>query len=194
MTKHIEDPRLLPKLSCLPHYAAAWKRWGEQAEVARTLSFLGVKLTEADYYRSRLADVDVTRLDIPEQRAFSRDLDAFVFVTYGALDAFCQIVAAVAEAHTQREIKFPLLADILAEDVRQPARWTRFAGWLETLYLAPWYIELRRLRNVINYGSVLSVPLYWPPDTHAVTQWLTTYDRVLDTVEHGLALLRETDT
>jgi hypothetical protein len=161
--------------------------------VARTLILLGVKLTEADDYRSRLADVDVKRLGIPEQRAFSRDLDAFVFVTYGALDAFGQIVAAVAEVHTQREIKFPLLASILAEDVRQPERWTLLAGWIETLYLAPWYIDVRRLRNVINYGSVLSAPLNWPPDTHGVRQWLATYDRVLATVEHGLALLLETE-
>ena len=194
MTKHVEDPRLLPKLSCLPHYAAAWRRWGEHEEVVRALMFLGVKLTEADYYRRRLTDVDVERLGIPEQRAFSRDLDAFVFVTYGALDAFCQIVAAVAEAHTQREIKFPLLTSILAEDVRQPDRWTRFAGWLETLHLAPWYIDVRRLRNVINYSSVLSAPLHWPPDTHSVAQWLATYDRVLTTVEHGLGLLLETAT
>ena len=165
-----------------------------QAEVARPLMFLGVKLTEADDYRSRLADVDVTRLGIPEQRAFSRNLDAFVFVTYGALDAYSQIVAAVAEAHTQREIKFPLLASILAEDVRQPARWTLLAGWLETLYRAPWYIDVRRLRNVINYGSVLSAPLNWPPDADGVAQWLATYDRVLAAVEHGLALLLETDT
>lgn len=194
MTKYIEDPRLLSTFSCLPHYAAAWGRWGAQAEVARPLIFLGVKLTEADDYRSRLADVDVKQLGIPEQRAFSRDLDAFVFVTYGALDAFSQIVAAVADAHTQREIKFPLLASILAEDVCQPVRWALFAGWLETLYLAPWYIDVRRLRNVINYGSVLSAPLNWPPDTPCVTQWLATFDRVLVTVEHGLALLLETAT
>jgi hypothetical protein len=153
------------------------------------LLFLGVKLTEADDYRSRLAAVDVTRLGLSAQRAFSRDLDAFVFATYGGLDAFCHVVAAVAEAHTPREIKFPLLASILAEDVRQPARWTRVAGWLETLYRAPWYIEVRRLRNVINYGSVLAAPLTWPPDHQCVTQWLTTYDQVLDTVEHGLALV-----
>jgi hypothetical protein len=41
-----------------------------------------------------------------------------VFATYGMLDAFCQIVAQVAEAQTKREIKFPLIASILAEDVR----------------------------------------------------------------------------
>jgi hypothetical protein len=115
-----------------------------------------------------------------------------VFVTYGVLDAFCHIVAAVAEARTHREIKFPLLTSILAEDVRQPARWTQFSGWLETLYRAPWYLEVRRLRNVINYGSVLAVPLHWPPDPQCVTQWLATYDRVLDTVEHGLALVLAT--
>jgi hypothetical protein len=126
------DPRVLPKFSDLPHYAAAWRQWGAQAEVARPLLFLGVKLTEADDYRRRLAAVDVTRLDIPAQRAFSRDFDAFVFVTYGALDAFSQVVAAVVETHTPREIKFPLLASILADDVRQPARWTPVAGWLET--------------------------------------------------------------
>lgn len=193
MTQHIEDPRLLPALMRLPQYAAAWRRWGMQAEVARPLMFLGVKLTEADDYRSRLADVDVTRLGLPEQRAFSRNLDAFVFVTYGALDALSQMVAAVADAHTQREIKFPLLAGILTEDVRQPERWARFAGWLETLYLAPWYVDVRRLRNIINYGSVLLTPLHWPPDAHDVRQWLSTYDQVLATVEHGLALVLETE-
>jgi hypothetical protein len=93
MTQPIADPRPLPKFSGLPNYAAAWRRWGAQAEVARPLLFLGVKLTEADDYRSRLAAVDVTRLGIPAQRAFSRDLDAFVFVTYGGLDAFCHVVA-----------------------------------------------------------------------------------------------------
>jgi hypothetical protein len=165
-----------------------------QAEVARPLMFLGVKLTEADDYRRRLADVDVTRLGRPAQRAFSRDLDAFVFVTYGALDALSQMVAAVARAHTQREIKFPLLASILTEDVRQPERWARFAGWLETVYLAPWYVDVRRLRNIINYGSVLSAPLDWPPDAHEVRQWLSAYDWVLATVEHGLALGLETES
>jgi hypothetical protein len=156
------------------------------------LLFLGVKLTEADDYRSRLAAVDLTRPGIPAQRAFSRDFDAFVFVTYGGLDAFSQVVAAVAEACTPREIKFPLLASILAEDVRQPDRWTHVSGWLETLYQAPWYIEMRRLRNVINYGSVFAAPLTWPPDPQYVTQGLATYDRMLDTVEHGLALVLAT--
>ena len=192
MIQHMADPRVLPKFSGLPNYAAAWRRWGAQAEVARPLLFLGVKLTEADDYRRRLAALDVTRLGIPAQRAFSRDLDAFVFVTYGGLDAFCNVVAAVAETHTPREIKFPLLASILAEDVPQPDRWTLCAGWLETLYRAPWYIEVRRLRNVINYGSVLAAPLTWPPDPQCVRQWLVTYDRVLDTVEHGLALVLAT--
>ena len=192
MIQPLADPRVLPKVSALANYAAAWRRWGVQAEVARPLLCLGVKLTEADDYRRRLTAVDVTRLDIPAQRAFSRDLDAFVFVTYGGLDALCHVVAAVAEAHTPREIKFPLLAGILAEDVRQPARWTRVASWLETLYRAPWYLDVRRLRNILNYGSVLAAPLTWPPETPCVRQWLATYDRVLDTVEHGLALVLAT--
>ena len=192
MTQPMVDPRVLPKFSDLPNYAAAWRRWRAQAEVARPLLFLGVKLTEADDYRCRLAAEDVRRLDIPAQRAFSRDFDAFVFVTYGGLDAFSQAVAAVAEAHTPREIKFPLLASILAEDVRQPDRWAQVSAWLETLYRAPWYVEVRCLRNVINYGSVFAAPLTWPPEPQCVTQWLATYDRVLDTVEHGLALVLAT--
>jgi hypothetical protein len=193
MMKQIEDPRPLSKFGRLPNYAQAWKRWGDNPDVARTLIGLGVKLTDADYYRSRLAHVDVKRLGIPDQRAFSRDLDAFVFVTYGVLDAFCQIVAAVAEAQTKREIKFPLIASILSEDIRQPDGWNRLRGWIERVYLSPWYIELRRLRNVINYGSVLSAPLNWPPDVDCVSQWLATYDRVMDTAEHGLALLLDPD-
>jgi hypothetical protein len=192
MTQPMADPRVLPTFYALPNYAATWRQWGARAEVACPLLLLGVKLTEADDYRRRLAAVDVTRLDLPAQRAFSRDLDAFVFVTYGGLDAFSQVVAAVAEAHTPREIKFPLLASILAEDVRQPDRWAQVSGWLETLYRASWYIEVRHLRNVINYGSVLGAPLTWPPDPQWVAQWLATYDRVLDTVEHGLALVLAT--
>jgi hypothetical protein len=116
-----------------------------------------------------------------------------VFVTYGSLDAFCQIVAQVAEARTKQEIKFPLIASILAEDVRQPERWSPLIHWVEQVYVSPWYIDVRRLRNVINYGSVLSVPLNWPPDADGVTLWLATYDRVIDTVEHGLALLLKAD-
>ena len=193
MTEKIEDPRPLAKFARLPNYAKAWRRWGDHADVARTLIWLGVKLTDADYYRSRLAHVEVKRLSIPNQRAFSRDLDAFVFVTYGVLDAFSQIVAKVTEAQTKREIKFPLLASMLAEDVRQPDRWTLLTGWIEQIYLSPWYIEVRRLRNVINYGSVLSAPLTWPPDAHCVSQWLASYDRVMETAEHGLALLLEPD-
>src|SRR5688572_13910200 len=79
MTQRIEDPRPLPTFDRLPHYARAWERWGTHPEVARNLIYLGVKLTDADYFRSCLAHVDVNRLSIPEQRAFSRDLDAFVF-------------------------------------------------------------------------------------------------------------------
>ena len=163
MTQHIADLRVLPKCYDLPNYAAVWRRWGDQAEVARPLIFLGVKLTEADDYRRRLAAVDVTRLDIPAQRAFSRDLDAFVFVTYGGLDALSQVIAAVAKAHTPREIKFPLLASILAEDVRQPARWTQVAGWLETRYRAPWYVEVRRLRK--TRGNVMG-EIFWHHADH----------------------------
>jgi hypothetical protein len=193
MTKNIKDPRPLSKFGHLPNYAKAVERWGDHPDVARPLIFLGVKLTDADHFRSGLVHVDVKRLSIPEQCAFSRDLDAFVFVTYGVLDAFSQIVAGATAAQTKREIKFPLIASILAEDVRQPERWNVLRNWIEQVYLSPWYIDVRRLRNVINYGTVLSVPLNWPPDAHSVSQWLATYDRVMDTAEHGLGLLLERD-
>ena len=74
-----------------------------------------------------------------------------------------------------------------------PERWNRFRNWIEQVYLSPWYIEVRRLRNVINYGSVLSAPLNWPPEAHCVSQWLASYDRVIETAEQGLALLLEPD-
>ena len=93
MTKKIEDPRLFSKFDRLPNYAKAWERWGDHPDVERPLMWLGVKLVDADHFRGCLAHVDVKRLSLPDQRAFSRDLDAFVFVTYRALDAFCQIVA-----------------------------------------------------------------------------------------------------
>jgi len=193
MTKNINDPRLLSKFDRLPNYAKAWERWGDHPDVACLLIGLGVKLADADHFRGCLAYVDIKRLSIPDQRTFSRDLDAFVFVTYGVLDAFCQIVAQVAETQTKREIKFPLIASILAEDVRQPERWSQLRNWVEQIYLSSWYIEVRRLRNVINYGCVLPAPLDWPPDAHDVMQWLAIYDRVMDTVDHGLALLLEPD-
>jgi hypothetical protein len=193
MMQGIEDPRLRLAFDRLPHYVRAWKRWGDHPDAARTLIFLGVKLTDADHFRGCLARVDVKQLGIPEQCSFARDLDAFVFVTYGVLDAFSQIVAEVAEVQTTREIKFPLLARILAEDSRQAARWDRFRNWIEWVYRLPWYIELRRLRNVINYGSVLGAPVNWPPQAHCVSQWLANDDRVMETVEQGLALLLNLD-
>jgi hypothetical protein len=131
---------------------------GRPSDVVRTLIFLGVKLTDADHFRGCLAHVDVQQLGIPEQCAFSRDLEAFVFVAYGVLDAFSQLVAEVAEVQTTREIKLPLITRILAEDRRQPERWERFRHWIEQAYRLLWYIDVRRLRNVINYGSVLSAP------------------------------------
>ena len=193
MTQRIEDPRLLRKFDRLPHYEKAWQRWGDHPDVVRALIFLGVKLTDADHFRGCLARVDVQQLGIPEQCAFSRDLDAFVFVAYGVLDALSHIVAEVTEVQTTQEIKFPLIAHILAEDRRQPERWDRFRQWIEQVYRLPWYIEVRRLRNVINYGSVLSTPLTWPPEAHCVSQWLASYDRVIETAEQGLALLLEPD-
>ena len=193
MTQRIADPRLLRNFDRLPHYAKAWQRWADHPDVVRALMFLGVKLTDADHFRGCLARVDVPQLGIPAQCAFSRDLDAFVFVAYGVLDALSHIVAAVAEVQTTQEIKFPLIARILAEDRRQPARWDRFRHWIEQVYRLPWYIEMRRLRNVINYGSVLSTPLTWPPEAHCVSQWLASYDRVIETAEQGLALLLEPD-
>jgi hypothetical protein len=193
MTQRIADPRLLLKFDRLPHYVKAWQRWADHPDVVRALIFLGVKLTDADHFRGCLARVDVKQLGIPEQCAFSRDLDAFVFVAYGVLDALSQIVAEVAEVQTTREIKFPLIARILAEDRRQPERWDRFRHWIEQVYRLPWYIEVRRRRNVINYGSVLSAPLNWPPEAHCVSQWLASYDRVIETAEQGLALLLEPD-
>ena len=193
MTQSIADPRLLLNFDRLPHYAQAWQRWGDHPDVVRALMFLGVKLTDADHFRGCLARVDVPQLGIPAQCAFSRDLDAFVFVAYGVLDAFSHIVAAVTEVQTTQEITFPLIARILAEDRRQPARWERFRHWIEQVYRLPWYIEVRRLRNVINYGSVLSTPLTWPPEAPCVAQWLASYDRVLETADQGLALLLDPD-
>jgi hypothetical protein len=98
MMQRIEDPRLLLQFDRLPQYATAWERWGTHPEVARSLMYLGIKLTDADHFRSRLTPVDLKQLGIPDQCAFSRDLDAFVFITYGVLDALSQIVAEVAEA------------------------------------------------------------------------------------------------
>ena len=194
MALKIEDPRAIPNFDRLPNYAAAWKWWGDQPAIARTLIFLCVKLTDADHFRSCLAHVDLKQLSIREQCTFSRNLDAFIFITYGVLDALSQLVAEVARAQTQREIKFPLIASILAEDVCQPERWSRLRIWIEQVCRSPWYIEVRRLRNVVNYGSVLSAPLNWPPDAQCVSQWLAIYDRVMETAEEGLLLLLELDT
>ena len=57
--------------------------------------------------------------------------DAFVFVAYGVLDAFSQIVAEVAEVQTTRAIKFPLIARILAVTRRDPRLIRRacMSGW-----------------------------------------------------------------
>jgi len=79
-------------------------------------------------------------------------LAASVFVTYGGLDAFCNVVAAVAETHTPRDQVPAPRQHPRGRDV--PSRTAGpFRRLAETLYRRRWYIEVRRLRNVINYGA-----------------------------------------
>ena len=196
----LPDPRLPHKLYRLHCYRQAWERWRDRSEIAQTLVFLGVKLADADYYRARLVravpnpdrydpPASGARVDVATQRTLSRRLDAFVFTTYGALDALCQLIARVAEVKTDREIKFPLLADLLAQESPHPEQWQTLHLWTEDVYRMHWFRELRRLRNLINYRSVLPTPLVCPPPGSDILRYATNYTHVEGAVEAGLALL-----
>ena len=195
-----DDPRLTQSILRLPQFRRASQRWHDDPERMRSLIFLGVKLADADYYSSRLTGaVAKTRNDtsrtkgrpvtVARWRAFSRQADSFVFAVYGALDALAQIAVAVGRVRTEEEVKFPALAGLLASGSQNPERWVAFRGWLEEVYQAGWFRELRRLRNLVNYRSVLGPPLEGPRPPGVALDWATTYQHVVATVEAGLGLL-----
>jgi hypothetical protein len=90
---------------------------------------------------------------------------------------------------TEEEVKFPALAGLLASRSQHPEHWLALRGWLEEICQAGWFRELRRLRNVVNYRSVLGPPLKWPLRPGEAPDWAATYDHVVATVEAGLGLL-----
>ena len=119
----------------------------------------------------------------------SREADAFIFAIYGALDAYTQVSAVVAGVATDREIKFPQLSRLLAEESRSPDQWDELRIWLETIYRARWFVDLRSIRNEVNYRSVLPFPLKKPIHFKGPLDWLKTYINVTECVETGLSYL-----
>ncbi len=190
-----DDPRLMKWFLRLPPYRRAYERWNEDRAVAHAVVFLSLKLADADYFCGRLektttdAETSEKPLTPAQWRTFSREADAFIFAVYGALDAFTQVAATVAGVKTDEEIKFPLLARLLAEQSQQPDRWVKLQGWLKNTYRAYWFRDLRRLRNEVNYRSVLPYPLKRPLRLSGPLEWPTTHAHVVETVQGGLSLL-----
>ncbi|MGH8671886.1 MAG: hypothetical protein ACREUA_07605 [Burkholderiales bacterium] len=158
----------------------------------RPLFFLGVKLTDADFYLRPLLEADAQQsaggaTSATRWRALSRQADAYVFAVYGALDAFTQVAVAVSGIQADEEIKFPALVRLLTAASRSPERWSTLRDCLEAIHQAEWFRRLRYMRNEVNHRSVLGLPLDWP--AHDALDWQSTYTRVVGTVEEGLHLL-----
>jgi hypothetical protein len=223
------DPRLSHQLAARPLLRA----WLERA-IARETSaappgppdaltpataglYLAVKLSDAGRYalaveigaRTLPRKANALREYLQGWVRLSMDLDAYVFATYGALDALAHVVVAVQAIRTDEEVKFPLLPGILAASGAEPASVALGERIADTL-AAPWYRELRYLRNLINYRSVLPAaprgglplgqpraPWLAPPlaalnRLDALPPWARdTLARVGDTVETVVSLLPE---
>ena len=193
------DPRLTRRISYLPVYRQACERWVEDETTSRSLVFLGAKVQDANHYCNHLtrwtlqmnSSRKVASTAIWER--ISREADAFIFAIYGALDAYTQVSAVVTGVSTDREIKFPQLARLLSEESRAPEQWDELRTWLETVYRAPWFVDLRGIRNEVNYRSVLPFPLQEPIHLKGPLDWLRTYTDVTECVETGLSHLLKID-
>lgn len=165
------DPRLSHYLAGLPHYCAWLERELDAvrraaptaaAEVATASIYLGIKLCDADRYAARVATEAHT---LPRKANALREyllgwvhlsaaLDSFVFASYGALDALAQVAVQVCAVAPDEEVKFPALERLLA---RAPASAPAAAALavVRATVGAAWFRDLRRLRNLVNYRSVL---------------------------------------
>ncbi len=189
------DPRLTGRTLNLPIYRRACELWKGNQTVSRALVFLGAKLADANHFCNRLArqtdEINSSNQPVGpgRWRTVSREADAFIFAVYGALDAYTQVAARVAGVATDREIKFPQLSRLLAEESRTPVRWVALREWMERTYRARWFVALRRMRNEVNYRSVLPYPLKQPLRMRGPLDWPATYKNVIHCVETGLGYL-----
>lgn len=165
------DPRLSHFVDGLPRYRAwlereldAARRAGPDtaAPVATASIYLGIKLAEADRYalsvvteaRTLPRKANALREYLLGWVRLSMAVDSFVFASYGALDALAQVVVQVCAVTPDEEVKFPALERLLVGASPGSAAAAARAVVLDTLGAA-WFRDLRRLRNLINYRSVL---------------------------------------
>ena len=200
--RRANDPRLSHYLDGLPRLRAWLERAitaecaasplasAERPTVATASIYLGIKLSEAN--RLALA-VEKGALLLPRQAnilreyllgwaRLSQDVDAFMFTVYGALDALAQVLVAVYAVAPTEEVKFPALGRLLADAPAESGAARVGAAVAETLD-APWYRDLRRLRNLVNYRAVLpAAPGGALPLQQASARWadppLSTLDRL----------------
>lgn len=192
------DARVAAVAARLPRFRRGERLWATDAAAGPRVGALGIKLFDAAYYLGRLAgfEFESQREGAGGGRAesqvqdYSREADAFIFTCYGALDAVSHLIVAVADLHPNEEVKFPLIARLLAAS--GPAeRWEPLRRHLEAVYEAGWFHELRRLRNVVNYQSILTGAPEWPAIKANVPDWSLFYDEVVDTVETVLRYLQD---
>jgi hypothetical protein len=161
------DDRIAESVLELPAYGRACYRLQPRADVLLELAHLGIRLSEAGFLlravERKAAD------DPPPLRGLSRDLDAWVFAVYGVLDALAHVLVAHAAVETSDEVKFPLLGRILGPGHPLAAR-------LADVLAESWFVELRALRNLVNYRPVLDVPARWP--SPAWRDWRAIHDAV----------------
>lgn len=183
------DPRLSHYLDSLPHYRAwlereldAVRRAAPTADVALATAsiYLGIKLCDADRYAARVATeahtlprkVNALREYLLGWVHLSAALDGFVFAGYGALDALAQVAVRVCAVVPDEEVKFPALERLLARAPAQAPAAAALAVVCATL-AADWFRDLRRLRNLVNYRSVLpAAPVGALPLGQARAAWV----------------------
>jgi hypothetical protein len=157
----LRDPRLTAYVELLPRYRALLQQLAASDERGTAVLYLGIKLCAGKRYlnavtRGYRALQHLRAEDPGYPRRWARladDIDSFVFAAYGALDALAQLIVTAYAVEAAEEVKFPALARILAAAPASAAAAVR--EYVAATCAAPWFRDLRRLRNLINYRSVL---------------------------------------
>ena len=168
MTRLI-DSRLTAYLERLPKYhshmlnlraaAAVNKR---TASILEAHAYLGIKLCESNRWLGRLSQLAATLSNVEGKsearrlQSLSSQADAFLFATYGGLDALAQEIVAVHTFEPTEEVKFPALERMLRESCDHPGACEALRAQLSRTCDASWFRDLRRLRNLVNFRSLLA--------------------------------------
>lgn len=224
----VPDPRLSSYLRTLPQYSAVLDYAVDQAphdERARRLLephvYLGLKLGDSQCWLEHITRAarrlghaidtgDLTNGRRPASayrfRILSAQVDAFLCATYGALDALSRVIAAAHSFVPDEEVTFLSIERVLQTGCTHAHGCRVLRAELVVTYEARWFSDLRRLRSLVNFRSVLATSAtgrtaeafcIGEPDQQLgglralSTFCASTYEQVVGTVETLLRIMED---